>query len=103
MEIDPTQFEAQVGTIFIPGALYDGAASKIYGFIKGLVKEKKELKVLAAYDLAGQRLVTAAEFIAIAKLPSREALLTQIAFVLTMPMKKVLIALNGRKIQLESK
>ena len=93
--VDPTQFASQVGTVLVPADLY-GVAGKIYKFIKDLTKSKKDLKILTVFDLKNKRAVGIEEFNAIAKLPSREILLAQVAMMFTMPMKKLLLALNGR-------
>ena len=98
--VDPTQFASQVGTILVPADLYS-VAGKIYKFIKDLAKSKKDLKVLTVFDLKNKKTISVEEFNAIAKLPSREILLAQVAMMLTMPMKKLLVVLNGRKDKLE--
>jgi ribosomal protein L10 len=94
--LDPTMYEAQVGTIFLPLDIY-ATAGKIQAFIKSLIKEKKELKLLAAYDVQDHIAFTVEEFVTIAKLPTREVLLAHIAMMLTVPVKKMLIVLNSRK------
>ncbi len=83
---DPTRYNAQVGTIFIPGELTD-AAGMIYKFSKDLAKEKKNFAVLGAYDIAAQSLIAPERFAAIAKLPSREALLAQALGMFTAPLR----------------
>ena len=70
--------------------------NKIYKFVKDLAKTKKDLKILGGIDLETKKGVSAEEFVKMAKLPTREQLLTQIAVMLTMPVKKVMIALNER-------
>lgn len=94
-DFDPTQFNSQVGTFFIRSDIY-AAANKIYKFVKNLAKTKKDLKILGGIDLENNRDVSAEEFVRMAKLPTREQLLAQIAVMLTMPVKKVMIALNER-------
>ena len=98
--VDPTQFESQVGTIFAQSDVY-GFAGKINKFIKELAKNKKELKVLSVFDLKNKRAIGLEEFNAIAKLPSKEILLAQVAMMITVPIKKLLIVLNSRKSKLE--
>lgn len=93
---DPQTRKEQLGTIFAKGDI-SSIASIIYKFSKMLVKGKKgELTVLGAYNVIDKQLVDGNEFKAIATLPPREVLLAQIAMLLTMPIKKVLIALNER-------
>lgn len=102
LEFDPLQFKTQMGTIFIPGEL-SGIAAGIYKFAKDNEKGKKgEFKILGGFDVKEKRFIDAVEFVAIAKLPSREVLLAQIAMMLTMPIKKVMIALNERAKKLET-
>ena len=92
---DPNQFESQVGTFFISSDAFS-LANKIYKFVKDLAKSKKDFKILGGLDLANKKSITAEEFVTMAKLPSREQLLTQIAVMLTLPVKKLMIALNSR-------
>ena len=90
---DPTQFKSQVGTILLSGEIFS-AAGNLYKFVKELAKAKKDLKILGGFDLLENKNITSEEFIKIAKLPNKEILLAQIAIMLTMPIKKVMIALN---------
>ncbi len=94
MDFDPTQFETQAGSIFVPGELSDGTAAAVYKFKKDLAKEKRELKILGAYDAVAKRFLSAEEFTVIAKLPSREALLGQLASVLTGPIRAFMYVLT---------
>lgn len=101
IEVDPTQFDAQVGTIFSPKEIYD-VAGGVAKFAKDLLKRtKKEFKILGGYNAKDKKFFDAAQMSVIAKLPPREVLLTQIAVMLGMPIKKVMTALNSRKEQLE--
>jgi len=93
IDFDPTQFESHVGTIFIHGELSDTAAT-IYKFSRELVKEKKNFAVLGAYDISGSIAFTADEFTAIAKLPSRDVLLAQVAQLLTGPIRGFMYVLK---------
>lgn len=77
LDFDPLQFEAQVGTVFSEGDL-SLVAGAVYKFSKDLAKEKKDFKILGAYDLVDKSYLDTAQFILIAKLPSREVLLTQV-------------------------
>ncbi|TSC95622.1 MAG: 50S ribosomal protein L10 [Parcubacteria group bacterium Athens0714_26] len=101
MDFDPLQFKTQLGTIFIPGDL-SSLASSIYKFSREIEKGKKgEFKVLGGVDTVEKRFIDANEFNVIAKLPTREVLLAQIAMLLTMPMKKLLLVLNEKAKQPE--
>lgn len=96
VDVDPKQFPGQLGTVFAPKAIYDMAGT-VHKFAKDLLKKTKiEFKVMGAYDAAEKKFYDAAQFGTIAKLPSREVLLAQIAMMLTMPVKKVMVALNAR-------
>jgi len=95
IDYDPTQFAGQVGVIWLPKDLF-AVAGKIYQFLKELAKAKKELKILGGWDRQTKKEITAEEFLTIAKLPAREVLLTQIAFMLTMPLRQIMVALNER-------
>lgn len=99
---DPTQFEAQVGTIFSTTDLYS-IAGKVHKFIKDLARAKMTMKLLSVFDVANKRIVSVEEFTAIAKLPNREVLLAQVAMMFTVPIKKIMLALNARKEQLSTK
>lgn len=93
-DYDPTQFESQVGTMFVPGELTEGAATSVYKFSRELAKEKKQFKVLGAYDLALKKPLTAEEFLVIAKLPSREVLLGQLVGMLTTPIRQFMVVVQ---------
>lgn len=95
--VDTTKFESQLGTVFAPKSIYD-VASIVQKFAKELLKTtKKEFKILGCYDAAEAKVFDALTFQTIAKLPPREVLLAQIAMMLTMPIKKVMVGLNARK------
>lgn len=101
--VDIDKFESQLGTVFSDKTIYD-TAGVVYKFAKDLFKvAKKDFKILGAYDVKEKKFFDAAQFAVIAKLPSREVLLAQIAIMLTVPTKKLMIALNSRKEQLEVK
>ncbi len=98
---DPTQFDRQVGTVFATNTIYD-IAGTVQKFSKDLLKKsKKDFKILGAYDAAEKQYFDASHVVTIAKLPPRAVLLAQIAMMLTMPIKKVMVGLNSRKEQLE--
>ena len=90
---DPTQFKSQVGAILLSKDIFS-AAGNLYKFVIELAKTKKDLKILGGFNLPENKNITSEEFVKIAKLPPREILLTQIAIMLTMPVKKIMIALN---------
>lgn len=93
IDFDPTQFPSQVGMIFIPNELSE-SAGLIYKFVKELAKEKKEFKILGVYDKEGKTFISAEEFVIIAKLPSREVLLSQLVGVLTGPIRAFMYVID---------
>jgi len=99
---DPTRFEAQAGLITLTQPIYE-TAGKIQALVKELAKAKKDLKILGGVDLESNQEISAEDFVKIAKLPSRETLLTQIAFMLTMPVKKVMVALHSQQEKIQTK
>ncbi|MDD5547344.1 MAG: 50S ribosomal protein L10 [Candidatus Pacebacteria bacterium] len=102
LDFDPSQIKTQMGTFFIPEDL-SSIASVIYKFSKEIEKGKKgEFKILGGVDVSEKKFVEALEVIAIAKLPSREVLLSQIAMLLTMPLKQLMQALNEKAKQPEA-
>ncbi|MDP2696122.1 MAG: 50S ribosomal protein L10 [bacterium] len=82
IDVDPTQFDAQVGTVFVDGELVS-VAGPVYAFSKKLAKEKKGFKVLGAYDAVEKSVLDADQFVIIANLPSREVLLAQVIGMVT--------------------
>ncbi|MEK7611753.1 MAG: 50S ribosomal protein L10 [Patescibacteria group bacterium] len=98
IDFDPTQYDAQVGSIFIPGELTESAGA-IYKFSRDVAREKKEFKVLGAFDLAHGEYLDAQAFTTLAQLPSREVLLAQLANVLNGPLRKLMYVLQevGKK------
>jgi large subunit ribosomal protein L10 len=93
IEFNPAKYESQVGSIFIPGELAD-AAGVIYKFSRTLAKEKKEFKILGAYDVAAKQHLDTKAFLVIAKLPSREALLALLVGILSAPLRQLMVAIN---------
>ncbi len=85
-DFDPTQFDAQVGTVFVKGDI-SSVAAPIYKFSKELAKRKKNFKVLGAYDLAKKAYMPVEEFTILAKLPSREVLLAMVVGAMAGPIR----------------
>lgn len=95
LDFDPTQFDAQVGAVFIPGEL-SSTAGAVYKFTRELAKEKKEFKVLGVYEIPKRSFLDQKAFLEIAKLPSREVLLAQVVGVLAGPIRAFMHVLNER-------
>lgn len=78
-----------ISLVFLPDDL--PAISKIlYEFSK----KEKNFKILNAYDVAEKRWLAGEEVLVLAKLPSRQDLLTQLAYVLKAPMKRFAFVVN---------
>lgn len=93
IEFDPTQFESQVGSVFLKGEL-TSAASTVYKFQKDLTKAKKPFKVLGAYEIPKKNFLNAEQFLVIAKLPSREVLLGQVLGMFTAPLRSFMMIVD---------
>jgi len=57
-------------------------------------KKEKNFKILNAYDIGEKQWIEAANVVLLARLPSRQDLLAQLAYVLKSPMKKFAFVLN---------
>ena len=96
ISFDPMSAKTQLGTIFSKSDLA-GVAGIVHKFSRDIVKAKKGgFAVMGAYDFGEKRVVDPNEFKAIATLPSREVLLAQIAMMLTMPLKQMMMVLNEK-------
>ena len=94
INFDTMTAKSQIAAVFAKGDL-TSVASIINKFAKVIKKSKKgEFEVLGAYDMKENRMVDAKEFNLVATLPSREVLLSQIAMMLTMPIKKIMFGLT---------
>lgn len=92
--LDPkASFTGELGTVFAEGDVLT-VASAIYKFSRELAKEKKEFKIVGGYDIAGKTFVTAEQFVALAKLPNRETLLSQFVGMLAAPIRSFMFVLN---------
>lgn len=102
VEFNTMTMKDQMAAVFSKNDLAS-LAPIVHKFVKDIVKSKKgTFSVLAAYDAADKRVVDANEFKAIATLPSREVLLAQIAMMLTMPLKQMMMTLNERAKKVEA-
>jgi ribosomal protein L10 len=100
IDFDAMTAKSQMAAVFAKGDLTSVAAI-INKFAKDIKKSKKgEFEILGAYDMKEKRLIDTKEFNLVATLPSREVLLAQIAMMLTMPIKKIMIGLNERAKQI---
>lgn len=102
VEFNTMTMKDQMAAVFSKNDLAS-LAPIVHKFVKDIVKSKKgTFSVLAAYDASDKRVVDANEFKAIATLPSREVLLAQIAMMLTMPLKQMMMTLNERAKKVEA-
>jgi len=96
VEFDSMSMKDQLSAVFSKGEL-SGVAGIVHKFAKDVAKGKKgSYEVLGAYDSVEKRFVDSQEFKVIATLPSREVLLAQIAIMLTMPLKQLMLVINER-------
>jgi len=100
IDFDTKQFNAQLGTIFLPNELSE-SAGVIYKFSAELKKENKDFRILGAYDLGNKSFMSAEDFLVIAKLPTREVLLGQLVGVLAGPIRAFMYVLQERGKQVE--
>ena len=96
IKFDPMMMKEQMTAVFSKGDL-SSVAQIVHKFSKEIIKGKKgNFAVLGAFDASDGRVVDANEFKAIATLPSREVLLAQVAMMLTMPLKQMMMVLNEK-------
>ena len=96
VSFETTSAKTQLATIFSKGEL-TSVAGLVHKFTKDLARKKKgEFAVAGAYDAAENRVVDSIEFKAIATLPPKEVLLAQVAMMLTMPIKQLMMVLNEK-------
>lgn len=95
LDFNPEQFDSQLGTIFANKDISE-IASPVYKFSKALEIEKKEFKILGAFDLLTKSFIDGDTVKKIGSLPPREVLLGQFVFMLTMPIKKLMFVLNEK-------
>lgn len=89
MEFDPKQFVGQTAVVMSPKDLVE-TANAVYKFSKG----RELFKILGGFDLKEKKFVNAADVKMLGQLPGREALLGQLAFMLTVPIKKLLFVMS---------
>lgn len=91
LELDPKEFEAQMGTVFVKGDIFETAGS-IYKFIK----DKENFKILGGFDF-NNAIKMEADFIKrIGQLPSREVLLGQVLGTVVAPLRAFMWIIQER-------
>ncbi len=94
INFDAKKLEGQVGVVFSPKDTVE-TANVVYKFGKPF-KTKNIFNILGGFEVKRKRFMEKAEVETLGQLPSREVLLGQLAFMLTVPIKKVLFVLNEK-------
>ncbi|MCL4392299.1 50S ribosomal protein L10 [Patescibacteria group bacterium] len=94
IDFDAKKLEGQVGVVFSPKDSVE-TANVVYQFGKPF-RAKNIFNILGGFEVKGKRFMEKAEVETLGQLPSREVLLGQLAFMLTVPIKKVLFVLNEK-------
>jgi large subunit ribosomal protein L10 len=97
IEFDPKKFEGQAGVVFSPKDMVE-TAGVVYKFGKPFAK-KDIFKILGGFEVKAKKFIEGQEVKQIGQLPSREVLLGQLAFILTVPIKKLLFVMNEKAIK----
>ena len=94
IDLDPTEFESQVGTVFATDDI-SSVAGKVYRFSK----ESGNFKILGGLDMAKNQPFDAATVMAIGQLPPREVLLAQVLGTMTAPLRMFMYILQEKSKQ----
>jgi large subunit ribosomal protein L10 len=94
IEFDPKEFAGQAGVVFSPKDIVE-TAGVVYKFSKPFAK-KDIFKILGGFEIKAKKFIEGKEVKQIGQLPSREVLLGQLAFMLTVPIKKLLFVMNEK-------
>lgn len=86
IDFDPTQFEKQLATVFVPDDV-SAVASIIFKFNQEMQKAGTAFAMLGAYSITDKSFIDVKEFTAIAKLPTREVLLSMVLGAATGPLR----------------
>ncbi|MFH1162255.1 MAG: 50S ribosomal protein L10 [Candidatus Jorgensenbacteria bacterium] len=89
--MDPRELEGQMGVVFSPNDLVE-TAGVVHRFSRG----KELLKFLGGVEVKEKKFIEGADVKRIGALPSREVLLGQLAYMLTVPIKKFLFVLSEK-------
>ncbi|MGC9610724.1 MAG: 50S ribosomal protein L10 [Minisyncoccia bacterium] len=98
IEIDTKKLDGQAGVVFSPKDIVE-TSGVVYNFGKPFAK-KSIFKILGGFDVKAKKFIEGSEIKQIGQLPSKEVLLGQLAFMLTIPIKKLLFVMNekGKKV-----
>lgn len=86
INLDPTEFNTQVGTVFFRGDVYD-TARLVHG---------ANVPLLKGYSIKEGKILERAFLEMLGKLPPRNVLLSQLAFIIASPIRSLLYVLNEK-------
>jgi len=95
-DIDPTQFDAQVGTIFVTDKDMASAANAVYKLFKAKQKAKSSFNILGGYNMENKISIDEQKMKAIGQLPAKEIVLAQVLGMIASPIRSMLYILNER-------
>jgi len=91
IDVDPTEFEGQLGVIFSPQEIFD-----IAGDVFKFAKEHKTFKVLGGYNIDAKEVLDFDYMERLSSLPSREVLLGQLVGMVSAPLRMMMLTLTER-------
>lgn len=94
IEFDPKKFPGQAGVVFSPKDIVETSGT-VYNFSKPFLR-KETFKILGGFELKDKKFYESKEVKQLGQLPTREVLLGQLAFMLTVPIKKLLFVMNEK-------
>jgi len=94
IEFDPKKFEGQAGVVFSPKDMVETSGA-VYNFGKPFAK-KNIFKIMGGFEVKAKKFFEGSEIKQLGQLPGREILLGQLAFMLTVPVKKLLFVMNEK-------
>lgn len=94
INFDIKSLEGQTGVVFSPKDSLE-TAKVVYNFAKAY-KAKKIFKILGGWETESKKFLDTKEVELLGQLPSKEELLGQLVFMLTIPLKKLVFVLNEK-------
>ncbi len=94
LDFEPKSFTGQTGVVFSPKDMVETAGA-VHKFGKPFAA-KNLFKISGGFEVKEKKFVDAEIVKRYGELPSREALLGQLAFMLTVPIKKLLFVMNEK-------
>ncbi len=94
LDFEPKSFAGQTGVVFSPKDMVETAGA-IYKFGKPFAKAEI-FKITGGYEVKEKKHLDAPTVIRYGQIPPREVLLGQVAFMLTVPIKKLLFMLDEK-------